>query len=85
MERQVGSYLLVLAATWGVPLFLDDLWALGRERCWRPAAVAEARWTAMGPASISRTLLQAAAAGAMVTLILVLRSRVSLDFTYFQF
>ncbi len=39
----------------------------------------------MGPSSISRTLLQAAAAGVMVTLILVLRSRVSLDFIYFQF
>jgi hypothetical protein len=85
MERQVGIYLLVLAATWGVPLFLDDLWALGRERRWRLVTAAEARWTAMGPSSISRTLLQAAAAGVMVTLILVLRSRVSLDFIYFQF
>jgi hypothetical protein len=39
----------------------------------------------MGPASVGRALTQAAAAGAMVTLILVLRSRVSLDFIYFQF
>jgi D-alanyl-lipoteichoic acid acyltransferase DltB (MBOAT superfamily) len=85
MERQVGIYLLVLAATWGVPLFLDDVWALGRERRWRVIEAAEARWTAMGPSSISRALLQAAAAGVMVTLILVLRSRVSLDFIYFQF
>ncbi|MCC7032351.1 MAG: hypothetical protein IT179_05890, partial [Acidobacteria bacterium] len=45
----------------------------------------ESRWEALGPASVSRALLQAAAAGAMVTLILVLRSRVSLDFIYFQF
>ena len=85
MERQVGVYLFVLAATWGLPLFLDDLWALGRERRWRLVAAAEARWKAMGPASIGRALVQAAAAGAMVTLILVLRSRVSLDFIYFQF
>jgi D-alanyl-lipoteichoic acid acyltransferase DltB (MBOAT superfamily) len=85
MERQVGIYLLVLAATWGVPLFVDDLWALGRERRWRLVAAAEARWMAMGPSSTSRALLQAATAGAMVTLILVLRSRVSLDFIYFRF
>jgi hypothetical protein len=85
MERQVGIYLLVLAATWGVPLFLDDVWALGRERRWRLVDAVESRWKAMGPSSISRALLQAAAAGVMVTLILVLRSRVSLDFIYFQF
>jgi hypothetical protein len=85
MEREVGVYLFVLAATWGLPLFLDDLWALGRERRWRIVDRAEARWEALGSASMSRALVQAAAAGAMVTLILVLRSRVSLDFIYFQF
>ena len=86
MERQVGVYLFVLAATWGLPLFVDDVWALGRERGWRlvrwPPSRAGRR---MGPASVGRALLQATAAGAMVTLILVLRSRVSLDFIYFQF
>ena len=85
MERQVGAYLFVLAATWGLPLFLDDLWALGRERRWRVVDGAEALWEALGPASIGRALVQAGAAGAMVTLILVLRSRVALDFIYFQF
>lgn len=84
MERQVGVYLFVLAATWGVPLFVDDLWALGRERGWRLVHAAERRWEALGPGA-TRALLQAGAAGAMVTLILVLRSRVSLDFIYFQF
>jgi alginate O-acetyltransferase complex protein AlgI len=85
LERQVGVYLFALAATWGLPLFVDDLWALGREQRWRVVDYAETRWRAMGPASIGRALTQAAAAGAMVTLILVLRSRVSLDFIYFQF
>ncbi|MCC7243356.1 MAG: MBOAT family protein [Acidobacteria bacterium] len=85
MERQVGLYLFVLAATWGVPLFLDDLWALGRERGWRLVGWAETRWEALGSASTSRALLQGAAAGVLLTLILVLRSRVSLDFIYFQF
>ncbi len=85
IERQVGVYLFVLAATWGVPLFLDDLWALARERGWWLVRRAEAWWDAAGPASLPRALVQAAAAGVMVTLILVLRSRVSLDFIYFQF
>jgi hypothetical protein len=85
MEREVGLYLFVLTATWGLPLFLDDLWALGRERRWRIVDRADARWEALVSASMSRALVQAAAAGAMVTLILVLRSRVSLDFIDFQF
>jgi hypothetical protein len=85
LERQVGVYLFVLAGTWGVPLFAGDIWALGRERGWSLVDRAESYWTGLGPASVSRTLLQAAAAGVMVTLILVLRSRVSLDFIYFQF
>jgi len=85
LERQVGVYLFVLAGTWGVPLFVDDIWALGRERGWRLVHRAESYWEGLGPTSFSRALLQAAAAGVMVTLILVLRSRVSLDFIYFQF
>lgn len=85
IERQIGVYLFVLAATWGVPLFLDDLWALARERGFRPVRLAEAWWTELGPASAARAGLQAVAAGVMVTLILVFRSRVSLDFIYFQF
>jgi D-alanyl-lipoteichoic acid acyltransferase DltB (MBOAT superfamily) len=85
IERQVGVYLFVLAATWGVPLFADDLWALGRDRGWRPVRRAEATWEALGPGSVARAVLQGVGAGVLVTLILVLRSRVSLDFIYFQF
>ena len=85
MERQVGVYLFVMAATWGLPLFLDDLWALGRERGVALVRAAEQRWQALGPASLTRATCQAVAAGAMVTLIVVFRSRVSLDFIYFQF
>ena len=85
MERQVGVYLFVMAATWGLPLFLDDLWALGRERGVALVRAAEHRWLALGPASLTRATCQAVAAGVMVTLIVVFRSRVSLDFIYFQF
>jgi hypothetical protein len=85
IERQVGVYLFVLAATWGVPLFADDLWAFGRDRGWRPVRWAEATWEALGPGSVTRAVLQGVGAGVLVTLILVLRSRVSLDFIYFQF
>jgi D-alanyl-lipoteichoic acid acyltransferase DltB (MBOAT superfamily) len=84
MEREIGVYLLVLAATWSVPLFLDDLIALARERRWRAVRWAEARWHGLD-GLWGQTLAQAAAAGALVTLVLVFRSRVSLDFIYFQF
>jgi hypothetical protein len=46
---------------------------------------AEATWEALGPGSVARAVLQGVGAGVLVTLILVLRSRVSLDFIYFQF
>jgi D-alanyl-lipoteichoic acid acyltransferase DltB (MBOAT superfamily) len=81
-ERQIGLYLFVVAATWGVPLFVDDWWALARERQWWPARLAEQWWAR---ARVGRVAMQALTTGALVTLILVLRSRVSLDFIYFQF
>jgi D-alanyl-lipoteichoic acid acyltransferase DltB (MBOAT superfamily) len=84
MEREIGVYLLVLAATWGVPLFLDDLWALAREREWRAARLAEARWHHLGD-GWGQASLQALAAGTVVALVLALRSRAPLDFIYFQF
>jgi alginate O-acetyltransferase complex protein AlgI len=79
-EAAVGLHLFVLAATWGLPLFVDDLWALARERGLRPVAWAHAHvtgWRLVG--------VQALSVGAMLALVLVLRSRTSLDFIYFQF
>lgn len=79
-ERALGVYLFAMAATWALPVFVDDLWALVRERQVRLAEWIDHR--SARPAFISA---QMAGAGALVTLILVLRSQVSLDFIYFQF
>jgi alginate O-acetyltransferase complex protein AlgI len=79
-ERMLGLYLAAMAATWALPLFVDDLWALARERKLRLAEWMAGRATRPGFVGA-----QLAGAGALVTLILVLRSQVSLDFIYFQF
>ena len=85
IERQIGIDLFVLAATWEVPLFLGQSWASARERGFRSVRLAEARWTRLGPDGVAGAGLQAVAAGVMVTLILLFRSRVSPDFIDFQF
>jgi D-alanyl-lipoteichoic acid acyltransferase DltB (MBOAT superfamily) len=78
VEREFALYLFVTAATWAIPLMLDDLAALWRERTpyWQPIT----RWP-----EIPRLAGETAAVGALFTLILVLRSRVTYDFIYFQF
>jgi alginate O-acetyltransferase complex protein AlgI len=79
-ERMLGLYLFAMAATWALPLFADDLWTLARER-----HVRLADWIATRATRPAFVGAQLAGAGALVTLILVLRSQVSLDFIYFQF
>ena len=79
-EAAVGLHLFMLAATWGLPLFVDDLWALARERGVRPVAWLETQVTGLRLVGV-----QALSVGAMLALVLVLRSRTSLDFIYFQF
>ena len=77
-EREIAFYLLATTVTWSIPLIVDDLLALCRERLpgWRPVAT----WH-----PVPRLAAEAAAVGGLFTLILVLRSRVSFDFIYFQF
>ncbi len=79
-EREIGVYLSVVAATWALPLVVDDVWALARERRVRVMA-----WIERQVGEYALLGGQMAAAGALVTLTLVLRSRVSMDFIYFQF
>ena len=72
-ERQAGLYLFLLAFGYSVPLWVQSVWVeLHRGQPERPAG-----W---GTAA-----LRAAACGAAFAAILVLRSRTSLDFIYFQF
>ncbi len=77
-EREIALYVLMSTVAWTIPLVIDDLLALWRERTpyWQPS-------TSWPP--VPRVAVEAFAVGGFFTLILVLRSRLSLDFIYFQF
>jgi hypothetical protein len=79
-EAAVGLHFFVLAATWSLPLFLHDLWALARER-----QVALVAWIESHMTDLRLAGVQAAGVGVLATLPLVLRSTTSLDFIYFAF
>ena len=76
-ERQAGLYLFLLAFGYSIPLWAQSIW-VELHRGLTPAG---------GRASpgLGVALLKAVACGAAFTAILVLRSRTSLDFIYFQF
>jgi alginate O-acetyltransferase complex protein AlgI len=75
-ERQAGLYLFLLAFAYSIPLWAQSLWVELR-RGQVMAADRTPDWTTAA--------LKALACGAAFTAILVLRSRTSLDFIYFQF
>jgi hypothetical protein len=77
-EREIAIYMLMTTLPWALLLWLDDAAALWRERTpyWQPAS---------GWRPLARMAAGAAAVGALFTLILALRSRISFDFIYFQF
>jgi alginate O-acetyltransferase complex protein AlgI len=75
-ERQAGLYLFLLAFAYSIPLWAQSLWVELR-RGQVMAADRTPDWT--------MAALKALACGAAFTAILVLRSRTSLDFIYFQF
>jgi alginate O-acetyltransferase complex protein AlgI len=85
LGRQAGAYLMVLAFLYSLPLWIQSIWA-------------ERRWTGLVPAlSVAPTrpgtrrpplalvASQACLCGLLFAIILVFRSRTSLDFIYFQF
>jgi alginate O-acetyltransferase complex protein AlgI len=78
-DRQAGLYLFLLALLYSVPLWVQSVWVeIGRatedqDRSDREAGVG---W---------RLVLQGVVCGLAFAAILVLRSRTSLDFIYFQF
>ena len=77
LDREAGLYLFLLAFLYSIPLWIQSVWVeLGRET---PAAGPRpvAAWPIMA--------FKAAACGIAFAAILVLRSRTSLDFIYFQF
>jgi alginate O-acetyltransferase complex protein AlgI len=73
-DRQVGLYLFLLAFGYSIPLWAQSIWV---ERHRGRAALEEE--------SLGRAAVRALAYGAAFAAILVLRSRTSLDFIYFQF
>jgi D-alanyl-lipoteichoic acid acyltransferase DltB (MBOAT superfamily) len=75
-ERQAGLYLFLLAFGYSIPLWTQSIWVELHRGLIRP----EDDRRGLGVA-----VLKAIACGAAFTAILVLRSRTSLDFIYFQF
>lgn len=72
-ERQAGLYLFLLAFGYSLPLWIQSIWVeMHRDQ---PEA----------PATWETATLRAVACGAAFATILVLRSKTSLDFIYFQF
>ena len=79
-DRTAGLYLFLLAFAYSIPLWVQSVWIeLHRDAAGvrQPAPLLAAGWP--------RTLLQGAACGAAFAIILVLRSRTSIDFIYFRF
>jgi D-alanyl-lipoteichoic acid acyltransferase DltB (MBOAT superfamily) len=78
-EWQQGGYLFLLAAVYSLAVWVDSVWSE-----WVQPVLARRR-SADAPASLGAFVGRAALAGLAVAIILVLRSRQSLDFIYFQF
>lgn len=79
LDREAGRYLFLLAGLYSVPLWIHAAWdALGR----RPAVA----W-ALAPLrqGVPGLAFQTMVGGLLFAVLLVLRSRTSLDFIYFQF
>ena len=79
-EAAIGLHFFMLAATWSLPLFVHDLWALASER-----GVLAVSWIESRMTGLRLTAVQAAGVGVLASLTLVLRSTTSLDFIYFAF
>jgi alginate O-acetyltransferase complex protein AlgI len=75
-ERQAGLYLFLLAFGYSIPLWTQSIWVELHRGLTQP----EEDRRGLGIA-----VLKAIACGAAFAAILVLRSRTSLDFIYFQF
>jgi alginate O-acetyltransferase complex protein AlgI len=73
-DRQIGVYLFLLAFGYSIPLWAQSVW-VERHRGQHP--LRDDAW--------SGVVVRAVACGAAFAAILVLRSRTSLDFIYFQF
>jgi D-alanyl-lipoteichoic acid acyltransferase DltB (MBOAT superfamily) len=80
LDRQTGLYLFLLAFLYSIPLWIQSAW-VELHRTVQPAPESPAAPLAPWP----HLALQGLACGLVLTAILILRSRTSLDFIYFQF
>jgi D-alanyl-lipoteichoic acid acyltransferase DltB (MBOAT superfamily) len=76
IERQAGLYLFLLAALYSVPLWIYSAWDLSGQKAAGAIRVLP---------SPRRLAFEAVTCGLLFAVILVFRSRTSLDFIYFQF
>jgi alginate O-acetyltransferase complex protein AlgI len=77
-DRQVGGYLFLLTVLYSLPIWIHGVWAVYIAPALRPVA-RDGAWGGWV------TTWQALLTGVALAAILVLRSRQSLDFIYFQF
>jgi alginate O-acetyltransferase complex protein AlgI len=79
LDRRMGLYLFLLAACYSLPLYLHALWDTAGHRLTAraPWLTGQPQWRWVG--------IQAATCGLLFAVLLVFRSRTSLDFIYFQF
>lgn len=78
-QVQAGLYLFLVTFTFSLPLWAHSLWTVWRGSYTERAAITEVQ------VPRRTVVLQGLAIGVMFAAILVLRSRTSLDFIYFQF
>jgi D-alanyl-lipoteichoic acid acyltransferase DltB (MBOAT superfamily) len=80
LDRQAGLYLFLLALIYSLPLWAQSLWV----ELHRGPAGERTAAPILAP-GWPRTIVQGVACGLALAAMLVLRSRTSLDFIYFQF
>jgi D-alanyl-lipoteichoic acid acyltransferase DltB (MBOAT superfamily) len=78
-DRQMGLYLFLLAAAYSLPLWLHALWDTAGRRI-----IARAPWLDVTQ-PLPWAAVQGVTCGLLFAVLLVFRSRTSLDFIYFQF
>jgi hypothetical protein len=79
LDRQVAAYLFILALVYSLPLWIQSAWV---ELHRGPDSVPEPTSSSWAWPSLA---IQGIACGIALAAILVLRSRTTLDFIYFQF
>ena len=79
-DRSTGLYLFLLTLLYSVPLWAQSIWVE-----WHRDESGVRRPAPLVPAGWSRVAVQGLACGLAFAAILLLRSRASLDFIYFQF